>query len=226
MESKEQMIEQFIELLSGAGKGEFAEPKIFRFNLDTARTKEHISFAGNFISLIDSSNAVAWVKINFNRIENDQTKFTKGLSIRRPYTQFWLTHDAQAGEWVDILAGAVSPGLLEIIDNRSATDLLTALENVRDELRGDTSPENWDTEKTIGLIQSQVLAANTNRKGFMVQAKGVNAGIIYIGFDDTVTSTKWIAELQAGQSLLLDDYRGAVHAIASVAGQLLGYGEW
>jgi len=40
-----------------------------------------------------------------------------------------------------------------------------------------------------------------------------------------VTSTKWWAELHARESCNGDDYRGPVHAIASAAGQLIGFAE-
>jgi len=103
---------------------------------------------------------------------------------------------------------------------------ITGLSYVLAELQGDTSPEDWGTEKTIGVAQSEVLDANNDRKAFNVQAKSTNTGKIYIGFDNSVATNKWVAELQAGQAFMLDDYRGPIHAIASVASQKLGWGEW
>ena len=90
--------------------------------------------------------------------------------------------------------------------------------------RASMLPEDWN-QASIGVAQSQVLAANADRKSFSIQAKSTNTGFIYIGFDNTVTSTKWWAELQAGQSCDGDDYRGPLHAIATLAGQLIGYAE-
>ena len=102
---------------------------------------------------------------------------------------------------------------------------MIALADILAELRGLSSGEIWGTEKTIGVAQSQVMAANISRHSGSVQAKSTNTGIIYIGYDDSVLSTKWIAELQPGQSYAVDDWRGTIHAIATLAGQLLGYGE-
>jgi len=100
------------------------------------------------------------------------------------------------------------------------SDLLT-------KLQGDTTPETVGTEKTVGTTPAvEVIASNTDRKGFSVQAKASNTGIVYIGFDNTVTTTKWVAELQPGMSFGLDNYRGDVYAIADTAAQLLGFGEW
>jgi hypothetical protein len=92
-------------------------------------------------------------------------------------------------------------------------------------MTGLSSGEIWDEEKTIGVAQSQVMALNAARHSLSVQAKSTNTGIIYIGYDNLVTTTKWIAELQPGQSYSTDDWQGTIHAIATVADQLLGYGE-
>lgn len=102
---------------------------------------------------------------------------------------------------------------------------ITALTDLLEEMTGLSTGEVWDTEKNIGVAQSEVLAANSARHSGSVQAKSTNTGIIYIGYDNTVLTTKWIAELQAGQSFSFDDWLGAIHAIASLADQKLGYGE-
>jgi len=114
-----------------------------------------------------------------------------------------------------------------MLDNRGAVsgDLAT----IRDELRGDTAPENWG-EVTVGAAQVQLLAANNNRKGCWIDADYNNTGLVYLGFDNTVTTAaggaNWFKCLVAGQGWGVDDYRGAIHAIATAAGQLVGTGEW
>jgi len=102
---------------------------------------------------------------------------------------------------------------------------ISGIENILEEMQGLTSGEIWGTEKTIGVAAAVVMAVNTSRHSGSVQAKSTNNGKIYIGYDNSVVSTKWIAELQAGQSYSFDDWRGTIFAIASAAGQLLGYGE-
>lgn len=95
------------------------------------------------------------------------------------------------------------------------------------ELQGDLTPETVGTEKTVGAVAAAlILAANASRKACCLQAKSTNTGKVYIGFDNTVTSTKWVAELQKGMAFCVDDYRGDIYAIATAAGQLVGYGEW
>ena len=100
-----------------------------------------------------------------------------------------------------------------------------ALGDILAEMTGLASGEIWDTEKTIGVAASVVMAANAARHSGAVQAKSTNTGKIYIGYDNTVTTTKWIAELQPGQSYSVDDWLGTLYAIADTAAQLLGYGE-
>jgi len=102
---------------------------------------------------------------------------------------------------------------------------IIALLNLLEQLAGVTSGEVWDTEKTIGVAASVVMALNADRHSGAVQAKSTNTGIIYIGYDNTVTLTKWIAELQPGQSYSFDDWLGTIYAISDTAAQLLGYGE-
>ena len=114
---------------------------------------------------------------------------------------------------------------MEILDRRSTT--VAGVGGILDELRGDVTPENWGTEITVGNGAAvEILAANAARKACIIQAKAANTGIVYLGFDNTVTTTKWIAELQAGMSFTVDDYRGDLYARADAAGQLIGYGEW
>jgi len=102
---------------------------------------------------------------------------------------------------------------------------IIALLQLLEQMAGLTSGEIWDEEKTIGVAASVVMALNASRHSGAVQAKSTNTGKIYIGYDNTVTTTKWIAELQPGQSYSFDDWLGTIYAIADAADQLLGYGE-
>jgi len=102
---------------------------------------------------------------------------------------------------------------------------IIALLQLLAEMTGLSSGEIWDTEKTIGVAASVVMALNANRHSGAVQAKSTNTGKIYIGYDNTVTTTKWIAELQPGQAYSFDDWLGTIYAISDTAAQLLGYGE-
>ena len=112
-----------------------------------------------------------------------------------------------------------------INDNRISASLQQVLENVRDELKGSASGAD-NAKATVGVAAVVVLAANTSRKAFIVSAPAANTGKIYIGFTSGITTSKGIAELQAGMSLMLDDYQGTVYAISDTAAQSLYNGEW
>lgn len=102
---------------------------------------------------------------------------------------------------------------------------IESLAEILEELRGLSTGEVWGTEKTVGAAAVIVMAANADRHSGNVQAKSTNSGKIYIGYDNSVATTKWIAELQAGQSFSFDDWLGTIYAYASAANQRLGYGE-
>lgn len=111
----------------------------------------------------------------------------------------------------------------QIQDTRVNVDaLLTAIQR---ELQGDLVEEGYG-ETAVGLAFVQIIAANAARCGCSIQAKNDNAGIIYVGFDNTVAANNWAINLAANEAFVWDDYRGDVYAIASVAAQNVGWGEW
>lgn len=176
-----------------------------------------------FVTLLENDqNADVRVRIGQG---GAMARLKKGLSVELPQDEMFSTLLFENTTGVPMaLTIALSCG--RVYDNRFNISGSTVFDNILGELQGDTVPEDWGTEKTIGVAQSQVLTTNATRKGFSIQAKNSNAGLIYLGYDATVTSSKWIVELPAGAVWSKDDYRGAIHAIASVAGQLLGWDEW
>jgi len=182
-----------------------------------------IASYNRFVTLLENDqNADVLVRIGTG---GARAKLKKGLSVELPEGEMFNGLHFRNPTGVPMaLTVALSSG--RVYDNRFNVSGSTVFDSILGELQGDTVPESWGDEKTIGIAQSQVLPVNATRKGFSVQAKSGNAGLIYLGYDNTVTSSKWIAELPAGALWSKDDYRGAIHAIASVAAQLLGWDEW
>lgn len=120
---------------------------------------------------------------------------------------------------VALSAGRINDNRLKLIETASFAAILA-------QLQGDTTEENWGTEKTVGTSAVVAIAANTDRKSASLMAKSTNTVSIFVGYDNTVTSTKWIWELLPGMALSIDNYRGDLYAIATAAGQKLGWGEW
>ncbi len=193
-------------------------------NLATAVTDQEFGIAGNRLYIWDSPDSTSQVQIRFNETKNSQITFVRQQGYKIPFAKFYLTvPSGQTGTMV-IHIGLEEIGKAEPIDNRSSD--IASLATMEGELVGDTAFETVGTEKTVTTAAQEVLAANSDRKACTVQAKSTNTGIIYVGFDNTVTTTKWVAELQPGMSFSVDDYRGAIFVYGSAAGQKLGYGEW
>ncbi len=150
----------------------------------------------------------------------------KGLAVELPQDKKYSTILFRNPTGVAMaITVAISDG--RIYDNRLVLTASAVFHNILDELQGDTAPENWGTEKTVGNAAAvEMIALNADRKGAIIQSKAVNTGKVYIGFDNTVATNKWIAELLPGDAFTIDDYRGDLFARADAVGQLVGWGEW
>lgn len=218
----EQTLNTFSDKIGYVRRGPMGVPRAIQIDLSVAYTDLIYNIAGNLFYVWYSPTRSDIVYIKINQTDQPALPYRMGQGLVTPFDKLIITTPAGQTGTMYLIYGTEAPELLEIIDNRAAlsgdiTDMLA-------ELQGDVVPENWN-QATIGVAQSQVLAANVARKSFSIQAKSTNTGIVYIGYDNTVTAAKWWAELQPGQSCGGDDYRGALHAIATVAGQLIGYSE-
>jgi hypothetical protein len=193
-------------------------------DLSIVLTDKVYNIAGNYFYIFDAPDQVFYIQVKTNATNQPAINWVKQTGFIQPFTKLYITSPAGQSGTMRILIASMAPELFSVIDNRSAVS--QSMLDVLDELKGDTTPKIWGTEKTVGTSAVQILALNANRHACTIQAKSTNTGIVYIGFDNTVTSTKWVAELQPGMSYSVDDYRGDVEAIATAVGQLVGYGEW
>jgi len=217
--------QDFIEKINLVRKASMGVPKSFQVNLGVALQDQPFDLSGNAFYIWDAPDAASYINIRVNETREPAIPFRLGTGLITPFYRLYITTPAGQAGSMTIIYGTEAPEFLEIIDNRSGA--IANLDNILNELRGDVTPKNWGTEITVGSAAAvQVLAANANRKDCVIQSKSTNAGLVYIGFDNTVATNKWIAELQAGMSFSVDDYRGPLFARASAAGQLVGYGEW
>ena len=97
-----------------------------------------------------------------------------------------------------------------------------------DVMHGPGMPLNWGDEKSVDNTGAvEIVPGKQKRVGWIIQAKASNTGIVYLGFDPTVTTTKWFAELLPGMAACDNTYCGEVCAIADVAAaQKVGWAEW
>lgn len=199
-----------------------APARQIEIDLSVVKSDREFNIAGNFFYIKDSPGLNEYIEVKVNSSGKPAVSWSKQTGFIHPFNRLYITTPAGQAGTMKILIAAEAPTLFNILDHRSP--MSTVMQSVLDEMQGDVIPENWN-QATIGVAQSEVLAANANRKSFSIQAKSTNTGIIYVGFDNTVTSTKWWAELQPGQSCDGDNYRGPLHAIATAAAQLVGYEE-
>jgi len=200
-------------------------PRSLNIDLAIPLTDFEYAIAANLFYVIAAPDGISYIDVKFNRRDESSIRFFQQVGLVTPFEKIYITTPAGQTGNMTILYGVEAPELLEVIDNRSATS--ADLAQIRNELQGDTAIENWGTEITVGNAAAVViLAANADRKGAVIQSKDANGGLVYIGVDNTVATNKWIAELQAGMSFSIDDYRGPLWARASAVGQLVGYGEF
>ncbi|MBA7496440.1 hypothetical protein ES702_07048 [subsurface metagenome] len=193
-------------------------------NLAVIADDQEYNLTGNFFYIKDAPDADVYVNVKVNSSDQPAVSWTKQTGFRHPFDRLYITTPAGQVGTMKILIAAEAPKLYDVVDNRSA--ISEATDGILAESRGDTAPENWGNEKTVGnAIAVEILAANVDRKSCIIQAKRSNTGIVYIGYANTVTTTKWIAELESGDPFTTSDYRGPLFARADTAGQLVGYGE-
>ena len=217
--------EQFIEKIEYVKKASMGVPKIITIDLAIPIVNQEYNIAGNVFYIFSAPDESSYVSIRVNETREPSILYTVHVGLETPFHRLYITTPAgQAGDLV-ILYGTEAPDFLRIIDNRSTT--VAGVGGVLEELRGDILPETIGAEITVGNAAAvQILAANAARKACIVQSKNINAGIVYIGFDNTVANNLWVAELFFSMSFSVDDYRGPIWARASALGQLVGFGEW
>lgn len=194
-----------------------------KINLAVVADDKEYNITGNFFYIKEAPDADVYIDVKVNSNDQPAVSWTKQTGFRHPFDRLYITTPAGQVGTMTILIAAEAPELYAVIDNRSA--ISEATDKILAESRGDTAPENWGDEQTVGLAAVEILVANVDRKSCIIQAKSTNTGIVYIGYDNTVSITKWIAELGPGAPFATDDYRGPLFAIADTAAQLVGYGE-
>lgn len=216
---------QFAEKIELVKKSSMGVPKIINIDLGIVLTDQIYNIAGNVFYIYSAPGESEYIGIKVNESREPQINYSVHTGLETPFYRLFITTPAGQAGTMQLIYGTEAPELLRILDHRSTT--VGGVGGILDELRGDIAPENWGTEITVGNAAAvQVLAANAARKACHIQAKSTNTGIVYIGYDNTVGTTKWVAELQPGQPFDVDDYRGTFFARASAVGQLVGYGEW
>jgi len=211
-------------------KEQIGQPYRLRLDLAQQIADFEFSLAGRVIAVWDAPSSLDYVDIKFNRQDADAIRFTMGKVLAVPFTKLFITTPAgQTGNF-DILYGPDSFDVLRIYPTPPAldmtlTNLLAVMQGVLDQLQGSQAEIAFGVQP-VGVAAVNVLPADPARTGGVIQATSTNAGIIYLGFDNTVGVANCFIELAAGAAWSVDDWRGDVWAEASVVAQNVNAGEW
>lgn len=190
------------QLLLEVEKGNIAQPYILKLPLDAALVNKEFTISGNFFGIIDATDQNVNIDVSFNIIQQDSRQlinFTKGLQFVLPFKRIFITAAAQAGKSITILVSSFAPDLFNIVDNRSAQQSTTILTDISDQLKGSSTAQGYNNVTISNVTATQVAAANTSRRSILVQNLPTNTGIMYLGYDNTVSATKNFITLAPGQ---------------------------
>ncbi len=193
-------------------------------DLSVVAVDHEYNLSGNFFYVNVAPDQDVYVTVKINGSNNKAINWTKQTGFIHPFNRLYITTPAGQAGTMKILIASEAPELFNVVDNRSA--ISDAMSGVLGELRGDVTPESCAVT-AVGVAQAQLLAANADRKGCSICSDILNTGNIYLGYDDTVTTAaNWFHVLTPGGSYHIDNYRGPIHAIATIAAQDVGVGEW
>ncbi len=215
----------FSEQIALVRSSDIGVPRRLDIDLSVTAVDHEYSIGANMFYVIEAPDGSMYIDVRFNKLNQARHRLYRQMGLMTPMHTVFVTTPAGQSGTMTIIYGTEAPGLLRVIDNRSATSLDMA--QIRAELQGDLTPETWGSQITVGNGAAVwIIAENAARKACIIQAKPTNTGVVYIGFDNSVTTSKWIAALQAGMSFSVDDYRGHLWTRADAAGQVVGWGEW
>lgn len=203
------------------------QPRKLTLDLSVALTNHRFAISGTQLGVWHSPLATDEIQVRFNQNQAVEIPFRRGRVLAVPFNKVFITVPAGGTGNMDILYGHGAMDLFRIFPAipEPFTSMETILGDMRGELEGDILPEGYGIQ-AVGVAAVEVIPANADRKGCSIQARWDNAGIIYVGFDNTVGPANYKDNLSAEGGYTWDDYRGPVWAEASVAAQEVGWGEW
>lgn len=201
------------------------QPRRLTLDLSIPLVNQKFAISGTQFGVWSAPLQTDEIQVRFNENQAVTIPFQRGRVLAVPFNKVFITVPAGLAGNMDILYGHGSMDLFRIFPNAFDVDLTAVLTDTLNELQGDTAEEGYG-ETAVGLAAVQVIALNADRKGCVIQAKHDNAGVVYVGFDNTVGAANYAVCLEAGEAYTWDDYRGDIYAEASIAGQNVGWGEW
>lgn len=203
------------------------QPRKLTLDLSLALTNHKFAISGTQFGVWHSPLESDEIQVRFNQNQAVEIPFRRGRVLAVPFNKVFITVPAGGTGNMDLLYGHGGMDLFRIFPSipEPFTSMETILGDMRTELQGDVLPEGYGID-AVGVAAVEIVPANVDRVGCDIQARWDNAGIVYVGFDNTVGPANYMACLAAGEGYTWDDYRGPVWAEASIAAQEVGWGEW
>lgn len=203
------------------------QPRKLSLDLSIALVNQRFSISGTQFGIWSSPLSTDEIEVRFNANQAVMIPFARGRVLAVPFNKVYITVPGTGAGNMDILYGHGAMDLFRIFPAipEPFTSMETILNSINRELEGDVLAEGYGID-AVGVAAVEVIAANADRCGASIQARWDNAGVIYVGFNNTVGPANYQSCLSAGDGFTWDDYRGPIFAEASVAAQEVGWGEW
>jgi len=169
------------------------------FDLSIARDLVTIEVGGSTLWAIRAGSFNSWIDVRLNEQTDDPFRFELGMFVRgAPFSRLYVSNDAQAGEWIEIVYMAESPefiGKLEIANPASQFNEVSV-----------TKSANFTTvaDVAVNAATVQVLAGNAATRTAFISNLLSNPNAVRVG--DANTGAARGMELDIGGTLAVSTY--------------------
>jgi hypothetical protein len=191
---------------------------IYQFISSTIVNSETRSFGcvGRYVRIL------TWGSTTPLQISFDGATFKSiaaGMAIKlpdtdEPFTMVYVLNNTGSDVLLEM---GISTG--EIIDSR-----FTSSGTITTKTPGVVSANGYDV-LPIAAAATIIAATFTARRSISIRALTGNVDVIYLGFSNLVTASKYFIALQPGEVYSIDDYAGAIYGFAAHATDSVSYGE-
>ena len=167
---------------------------VLTLTLDNARDKEKFAIAGEYLYILASTDSNVNIEIVLNSQTEDKIKLQAGKGIIAPFKHFWLSHSAQAGKTITLIASSLEG--FRLIDNTSSISSTVATQ----EIAGGSSLTDV---VNIGNSATEIRAAKSTRKD-LILFNPSGGSTVYVGEAGVTTGNGFPIEPGTGISFNYD----------------------
>lgn len=161
------------ERLSEQVKREWENYKKKRINLDTAHTDLRLDLAGSMLYVESVSGGGVTIDVKLNRNTNPALTLNNQTKILTVFTTLYLSWEAQADQWIDLIIGCDFDKIDMTEEDRAAAQPILQITHA-----------NPDTNQA---------GANNTCKKCLIQADPQNSGLAWIDFTQAAVQNDCIA---------------------------------